>query len=98
MALRKRGFWVGVFLFLAIIFLPSPAGLTESAWLVAAIAVLMVTWWATEAVPVPLPHVPLPALALESAHVRHRPDAVVRRSDVQRGLCGRACAACACLE
>jgi hypothetical protein len=32
MALRKRGFWVGVFLFFAIIFLPSPAGLTESAW------------------------------------------------------------------
>ena len=51
MAIRKRGFWVGVFLFLAIIFLPSPAGLTESAWLVAAVAVLMVTWWATEAIP-----------------------------------------------
>ena len=54
MALRKRGFWVGVFLFLAIIFLPSPAGLTESAWLVAAVAVLMVTWWATEAIPIPV--------------------------------------------
>ena len=54
MALRKRGFWVGVFLFLAIIFMPSPAGLTESAWLVAAVAVLMVTWWATEAIPIPV--------------------------------------------
>jgi len=54
MALRKRGFWAGVFLFLAIIFLPSPAGLTESAWLVAAVAVLMVTWWATEAIPIPV--------------------------------------------
>ena len=54
MALRKRGFWVGVFLFLAIIFLPSPDGLTESAWLVAAVAVLMVTWWATEAIPIPV--------------------------------------------
>jgi sodium-dependent dicarboxylate transporter 2/3/5 len=54
MALRKRGFWVGVFLFLAIIFMPSPTGLTESAWLVAAVAVLMVTWWATEAIPIPV--------------------------------------------
>ena len=54
MALKKRGFWVGVFLFFAIIFMPSPAGLSESAWLVAAIAVLMVTWWATEAIPIPV--------------------------------------------
>ena len=54
MALRKRGFWVGVFLFFAIMFLPSPAGLTESAWLVAAVAILMVTWWATEAIPIPV--------------------------------------------
>ena len=54
MALRKRGFWVGVFLFFVIIILPSPAGLTESAWLVAAVAVLMVTWWATEAIPIPV--------------------------------------------
>ena len=54
MALKKRGFWIGVFLFFAIILLPSPAGLTESAWLVAAVAVLMVTWWATEAIPIPV--------------------------------------------
>ena len=54
MALRKRGFWVGVFLFLAINLLPSPDGLTESAWLVAAVAALMVTWWATEAIPIPV--------------------------------------------
>ena len=54
MAIKKRGFWIGVFLFLAIIMLPSPAGLTESAWLVAAVAMLMVTWWATEAIPIPV--------------------------------------------
>ena len=54
MALRKRGFWVGVFLFFAIIFLPSPSGLTENAWFVAAVALLMVTWWATEAIPIPV--------------------------------------------
>ncbi len=54
MALKKRGFWVGVFLFFAIIFLPSPSGLTENAWFVAAVALLMVTWWATEAIPIPV--------------------------------------------
>ena len=54
MALRKRGFWIGVFLFFGIILLPSPSGLTESAWLVAAVALLMVTWWATEAIPIPV--------------------------------------------
>jgi sodium-dependent dicarboxylate transporter 2/3/5 len=54
MALRKKGFWIGIFLFLVIFFLPSPAGLTENAWLVAAVAVLMVTWWATEAIPIPV--------------------------------------------
>ena len=54
MAIRKRGFWIGVFLFFTIFFLPSPSGLTESAWLVSAVAVLMVTWWATEAIPIPV--------------------------------------------
>ena len=54
MALKKRGFWIGVFLFFGIILLPSPSGLTESAWLVAAVALLMVTWWATEAIPIPV--------------------------------------------
>ena len=54
MAIRKRGFWIGIFLFFSIFFLPSPSGLTESAWLVSAVAVLMVTWWATEAIPIPV--------------------------------------------
>ena len=38
MAIRKRGFWIGLFLFFGIIVLPTPAGLTDSAWLVAAVA------------------------------------------------------------
>ena len=43
MALRKRGFWIGVFLFTAIIILPSPSGLTESAWLVESMMTLNFT-------------------------------------------------------
>ena len=54
MALKKRGFWIGIFLFFGVILFPSPSGLTESAWLVAAVALLMVTWWATEAIPIPV--------------------------------------------
>ena len=54
MAIRKRGFWIGLFLFFGIIILPTPAGLTDSAWLVAAVALLMVTWWSTEAIPIPV--------------------------------------------
>ena len=30
---------------------PAPAGLSEIAWNVAAVAVLMAIWWATETVP-----------------------------------------------
>ena len=54
MAIRKRGFWLGIFLFFSVILLPTPSGLSESAWLVAAVALLMVTWWATEAIPIPV--------------------------------------------
>ena len=54
MAIKKRGFWIGVFLFFGILFTPSPSGLTSDAWLVAAVALLMVSWWATEAIPIPV--------------------------------------------
>ena len=54
MAIRKRGFWIGIFLFFGVILLPAPSGLSESAWLVAAVALLMVTWWSTEAIPIPV--------------------------------------------
>ena len=34
---------------------PAPSGLNETAWTVAAaIAMLMVCWWATEAIPIPV--------------------------------------------
>ena len=52
MAIKKEVL-VGIFFF-AIMLSPAPSGLTETAWLVAAVAVLMVTWWATEAIPIPV--------------------------------------------
>ena len=75
MAIRKRGFWIGGFLFFSVIMLPAPSGLTESAWLVAAVALLMVTWWSTEAIPIPvtslLPLALFPILGVTSIKLLH---------------------------
>ena len=47
------GLVLGLGLFLLMRVLPAPTGMAESAWAVAAVAVLMATWWLTEAIPVP---------------------------------------------
>lgn len=43
---------LGASLFLLMLALPAPAGLETAPWRVAAVAVLMATWWLTEAVPI----------------------------------------------
>ncbi len=43
----------GPLLFLILIFLPQPEGLSEQGMMVAGIAVLMAVWWITEAIPIP---------------------------------------------
>jgi sodium-dependent dicarboxylate transporter 2/3/5 len=53
-AFRKKGFWLGIFLFFTILLLPSPSELSSEGWIVAAIVILMAIWWATEAIPVPV--------------------------------------------
>ncbi len=50
-------------LFLAMIFSPAPAGLTETSWRVAALAGLMALWWLTEAMPLAITAL-LPLLVL----------------------------------
>ena len=54
MAIKKRGFWIGIAIFSLILLLPAPSSLNETAWTVAAITMLMVCWWATEAIPIPV--------------------------------------------
>ena len=49
---QKKGFLVGLILFVLILLLPAPSGLNAIGWSVAAIVVLMAVWWATEAIPV----------------------------------------------
>lgn len=45
------GLFAGLFLFLLVINLPTPEGLDKSAQFVAATAILMATWWISEALP-----------------------------------------------
>jgi len=47
------GLFLGPFLFLLILLLPTPEGVESAAMSVAAITVLMATWWITEAIPIP---------------------------------------------
>ena len=47
------GLVLGGALFFLLIALPAPAGLGAAAWRVAAVGLLMATWWVTEAIPIP---------------------------------------------
>ncbi|MAH79991.1 MAG: anion transporter, partial [Gammaproteobacteria bacterium] len=51
-AYKKKGFSIGILVFLFMQFSPAPSGLNDVGWDVAAVAVLMAIWWATETVPV----------------------------------------------
>jgi len=50
---KKFGFILGFALFALMLIIPAPEGMEVAAWRVAAIAILMATWWITEAIPIP---------------------------------------------
>ena len=67
--LRPRiGLVLGPALFALVLLLPAPAGMEPAAWRTTAVAVLMATWWITEAIPIPatalLPLALFPALGI----------------------------------
>ena len=68
---QNVGLVLGPLLFAFLLFLPTPEGLTVEAWKTVAIAALLATWWATEAIPVPatslLPLVLIPVLGVGSS-------------------------------
>lgn len=68
---QRIGLILGPVLAAAILLSPPPAELTDDAWRVVALAVLMASWWATEAIPVPatslLPLVWLPLFGITDA-------------------------------
>lgn len=52
MAKSKAGFYTGLFLFIVMLVIPQPDGLSVSAWRTASIAILMAAWWISEAIPI----------------------------------------------
>jgi sodium-dependent dicarboxylate transporter 2/3/5 len=50
---QRVGLFLGPALFVAVLFLPPPPGLSSEGWSTAAVALLMATWWMTEAIPIP---------------------------------------------
>ncbi|MBM4372338.1 MAG: anion permease, partial [Deltaproteobacteria bacterium] len=68
---QRVGLVLGAAAFLIMLLLPAPASLGVPGWRTAAVAVLMATWWMTEAIPIPvtalLPLVLFPALGVLTA-------------------------------
>lgn len=74
---QRLGLVLGAMAFLLMLVVPAPAGLGESGWRAAAVAVLMAVWWMTEALPIPatalLPLVLFPGLDVLSAPAASAP-------------------------
>lgn len=49
---KRIGLFAGLFFMLLLLFIPTPEGLSPEAHKTAAVAILMIVWWITEAVPV----------------------------------------------
>lgn len=67
----RAGFWGGLAIFVAMLIAPAPAGMEPSAWQVAALTILMATWWMTQALPLTvtalLPFLTLPLMNVLTA-------------------------------
>lgn len=65
----RIGVWLGPAWLVLILLLPAPAGMSDTAWACVGLVLLMATWWATEAIAIPvtalLPIVLAPALGIE---------------------------------
>jgi solute carrier family 13 (sodium-dependent dicarboxylate transporter), member 2/3/5 len=64
----RIGLWLGPAWIAIVLLAPAPAGMAPAAWACVGLALLMATWWATEAIPIPatslLPIVLVPALGI----------------------------------
>jgi sodium-dependent dicarboxylate transporter 2/3/5 len=64
----RTGLWLGPLWILLALVLPAPATMSPEAWACVGLALLMATWWATEAIPIPvtslLPIILVPALGI----------------------------------
>jgi len=68
---KRCGLWGGLVVFIAMLLLPAPAGMSPEAWRTTAIIVLMATWWMTEALPLTatalVPFLAFPLLGIMTA-------------------------------
>ncbi|WP_343040088.1 SLC13 family permease [Parasphingorhabdus halotolerans] len=68
---QRIGLFSGLTVFVAMLLVPSPASMSDQAWHVAALTVLMATWWMTQAVPLTatalLPFLALPVFDVMTA-------------------------------
>lgn len=64
----RIGLWLGPLWVILVLVAPAPAGMSAAAWACVGMTLLMATWWATEAIPIPvtalLPIVLAPALGI----------------------------------
>ena len=51
---KTFGFYIGLFFLLFTLLTPPPEGLSQSGWYVSGVVLLMASWWATEALPLPV--------------------------------------------
>src|SRR5919107_426940 len=67
----RWGLWGGLLVFVVMLLLPAPEGMSPAAWRTTAIIVLMATWWMTEALPLTatalVPFLAFPLLGIMSA-------------------------------
>ncbi|MBE0532828.1 MAG: DASS family sodium-coupled anion symporter [Rhodospirillales bacterium] len=50
---RSIGLVSGVVVFIGMLLMDAPAGMSEKAWITAAVGILMAIWWVLEAIPIP---------------------------------------------
>lgn len=77
---KKTGLFIGPLAFMALLALPVPGPVSPEGWKVIALAVLMLTWWITESVPIAVTAL-LPMLLLPMMGVQKLADAAAPYSN-----------------